>query len=66
MIPRVALGQGFFGSHRPKVSDAHVHPVDVSNGMPIISYKKPLIEKKKVKILRKNNMVNGGLAATGE
>ena len=47
MTIRVALGQGFFGAHRPRVSDAHVHSVNVSNGMPIVSQKKPIIEKKK-------------------
>ena len=49
MIPRVALGQGFFGAFRPKVSDAHVYPVNVSNGMPVVSNKKPISEKVKGK-----------------
>ena len=44
--PRIALGKGFFGSMRPQVSNAHVYQVNVSNGMPIISHKKPIIEKK--------------------
>ena len=44
--PRIALGKGFFGSMRPQVSNAHVYKVNVSNGMPIISHKKPIIEKK--------------------
>jgi hypothetical protein len=45
MIPRVALGTGFFGSMRPKASDAHVYPVNVSNGMPVVVQKKPILEK---------------------
>ena len=48
MIPRVALGTGFFGSMRPKASDAHVYPVNISNGMPIVVQKKPILEKGRV------------------
>jgi len=45
-IPRMALGKGFFG-HRPKISGAPVYPVNVSNGMPIVSHKKSILEKGK-------------------
>ena len=46
-IPRVALGKGFFGSMRPKISNTPVFQVNVSNGMPIVVQKRPILEKAK-------------------
>ena len=39
-IPKIGFGNGFFGGRRPKVSGkTPVHPVNISNGMPVISNK---------------------------
>ena len=66
MMPMVSLGKGFMSS-RVRSSGAHVHSVNVSNGMPAVVHNKNLIKKnKKHSILCKNNMVNGDLAAKGD
>lgn len=47
-IPRVAFGNGFVNTIGRRVSaNAHVYPVDVSNGMPIVTHKHPILEKMK-------------------
>ena len=45
-IPMVALGNGFVNARGRRINaSAKLYPVNVSNGMPIISDKKTLIEK---------------------
>ncbi|MHA2231326.1 MAG: hypothetical protein ACXAB4_02430 [Candidatus Hodarchaeales archaeon] len=51
-IPKVGFGKGFVNARRRLGASAHLYPVDVSNGMPIISNKKPIIEKKKKKWIK--------------
>ena len=61
-MPTTAFGRGFMTS-RVKTSSAPVYPVDPKNGMPVVSHKKKMRNNK---ILCKNNMVNGDLAAKGD
>jgi hypothetical protein len=61
-MPTTAFGRGFMTS-KVKSSSSPVYPVDPKNGMPIVTHKKLMSDKQ---ILRKNNMVNGDLAAKGD
>lgn len=46
-IPKIGFGNGFMiKSSKTKISSAILYPVDISTGMPIISQKKVLWEKK--------------------
>ena len=45
-VPKVGFGKGFVNARGRRLSaSAHLYPVNVSNGMPIISSKKPIMEK---------------------
>jgi hypothetical protein len=48
-IPKVGFGKGFVNARTSRLgASAHLYPVNVSNGMPIISPKKPINKRNRI------------------
>jgi hypothetical protein len=58
-IPMTAFGKGFINSRGRSLASSHLYQVNVSNGMPIVSYKHVMNEKHRS--VAKNKSFNNNL-----